>query len=136
MFSNVPGGSLLNNIGGNITNLGDKVNPTGAFGQLGSKLPGNLNNLNPANLAGTFTGGAQGGEVQNNRCFSTSFIMLTNNQCLSCYGFMFSPHSPQLPSSTTLIIYVFMAGFCQFCHHKLTLCYSLLASPSWFILVA
>lgn len=63
MFSNVPGGSLLNNIGGNISNLGDKVNPSGALGNLGSKLPGNLNNLNPANLAGNFTGGSQGAEV-------------------------------------------------------------------------
>lgn len=53
MFSNVPGGNLLNNIGGNISNIGDKVNSTGAFSNLGSKIPGNLN---PSNLAGTFTG--------------------------------------------------------------------------------
>ncbi|XP_067934541.1 ras-related protein Rab-3-like isoform X1 [Watersipora subatra] len=56
MFSNVPGGNLLNNIGGNISNLGDKVNPSGALGNIGSKFPGNLNNLNPTNIAGNFTG--------------------------------------------------------------------------------
>lgn len=60
MFSNVPGGNLLNNIGGNISNLGDKVNPTGALGNIGSKLPGNLNSLNPTNIAGNFTGTAAG----------------------------------------------------------------------------
>lgn len=60
MFANVPGGSMLNNIGGNITSLGDKVNPTGALGNLGSKLPGNLN---PTNIAGTFTGAAGNSQV-------------------------------------------------------------------------
>lgn len=56
MFSNVPGGNLLNNIG-------DKVNPSGALGNLGSKLPGNLNSLNPANLAGNLAGNVQPAEV-------------------------------------------------------------------------
>ena len=63
MFSNVPGGNLLNNIGGNISNLGDKVNPSGALGNIGSKLPGNLNSLNPTNIAGNFSGTTGTGEV-------------------------------------------------------------------------
>lgn len=54
---------MLNNIGGNISNIGDKVNPSGALGNIGSKLPGNLNTLNPANLAGNLSGGAHPGEV-------------------------------------------------------------------------
>lgn len=56
---------MLNNIGGNISNLGEKVPGAGTLGNLGSKLPGNLNSLNPTNLAGNFTGGsgAAGNEV-------------------------------------------------------------------------
>jgi len=68
MFSNIPGGSMLNNIGGNISNLGDKVPGAGTLGNLGSKLPGNLNSLNPTNLAGNFTGAA--GATAVNEVFS------------------------------------------------------------------
>jgi len=57
MFSNIPGGNMLNNIGGNISSLGEKAG--GGLGGLSSKIPGNLN---PTNLAGNFTG-TTGAEV-------------------------------------------------------------------------
>lgn len=87
---------MLNNIGGNISSLGEKAggglgNVAGGLGNLGSKMPGGLN---PTNFANQFTGGAAaapgGAEVDCSVVKHDSILFLLFSLSVSCYRFTFA----------------------------------------------